>query len=295
MSSLFNRRINSSSIQYGESVVISGETEEETVSNLAGQKRILQREIAQTQQELEELKASLKDLFTQKDNIIENAKKTAEDINAKAALKAEEIINQANNDKVNIINEAKEQGQKQGFEAGYNDGMEQFKLDYIKQINAMEVLSNAAFEVKNEIVFSSETEILELALLIAEKVIQAKFENDTTTALKNMTQTAISLLKEKEDLKIVVNPKLVEYAQEMAPEIASRLEDIKQIKIIQDKAVSPDGVVVESISSRIDARISTQLETLARTLLIDRKEKNLLDAEVEEKIKSKIEKVTNND
>jgi len=81
----------------------------------------------------------------------------------------------------------------------------------------------------------------------------------------------------------------------MAPEIASRLEDIKQIKIIQDKAVSPDGVVVESISSRIDARISTQLETLARTLLIDRKEKNLLDAEVEEKIKSKIEKVTNND
>lgn len=295
MSSSFNKRINSNFIQYGESVVISGETEEETVRNLSGQKRILQNEIAQTKKELEELKASLKDLFAQKDNIIEDAKKTAEDINVKAAMKAEEIINQANNEKVNIINEAKEQGQKQGFEAGYNDGMEQFKHDYIKQINAMEVLSNAAFEVKNEIVFSSETEILELALLIAEKVVQAKFDDDTTTTLKNMTQTAISLLKEKEDLKIVVNPKLVEYAQEMAPEIASRLENIDQIKIIQDKAVSADGVVVESISSRIDARISTQLETLARKLLIDRKEKNLIDEEVEEKINSKIEKVKNND
>ena len=51
--------------------------------------------------------------------------------------------------------------------------------------------------------------------------------------------------------KIVVNPKLVEYAQEMAPEIASRLENIDQIKIIQDKAVSADGVVVESVSKPI--------------------------------------------
>ena len=102
MSSSF-KRIQGNSVQYGKSVVISGETEEETVGNLATQKKHLQDEIANKQNELDELKNSLKDLFAQKDSIIDNAKKTAEEIQAKAIVKAEEIMTQANNDKENFI------------------------------------------------------------------------------------------------------------------------------------------------------------------------------------------------
>lgn len=288
------KRIQSNSIQYGESFVISADTEEETIGNLSSQKKGLQQEIDKKRSELDELKDSLKGLFQQKDHIIEDAKKAGEEIKAKAILKAEESIAQANEQKDNIINEAKAQGHKQGFEVGYNEGMEKFSFDYQKHLSALNALVNASFEVKNEIVFSAEKEILELALMIAEKVVRVKFTEDIN-CLKNMTQTAISLLKEKENVKIVVNPKLVKYAEEISPKLVEEIEGLEQIKIIKDKSVSDDGVVVESIESRIDARISTQLEVLARTLLIDKKINEPISDDIEEKIKVKIDKVQANE
>ncbi|MCQ2957900.1 MAG: hypothetical protein MJ180_03245 [Candidatus Gastranaerophilales bacterium] len=289
-----SKRIQSNSVQYGSSFVLSSETEEENFNNLTSQKNMLQKEIEKKKAELQELQNSLKELFEQKDSIIDKAKKSAEDITNKANKNAEEIINNANREKDKIANDAQASGQKQGFEAGYNSGQEQFKLDYEKQIKALNVLANATFAVKNEIVYSSETEILELALMIAEKVVRVKFDNDIE-AFKNMTQTAISLLKEKENIKIVVNPKLIEYAQEISQDLSEQLENLDQIKIVQDKAVSPDGVVVESVDSRIDARISTQMETLARTLLIDKREHEVVTEEIENKIKEKTEKVISDD
>ena len=288
------KRIQSDAVQYGESFVLSGETEEETVSTLTSQKQKLQSEIEAKKKELDELKNSMKELLAQKDTIIENANKSAEEIKSNAVLEANDIVAKANADKDNIVNEAKTSGQKQGFEAGYNEGLEKLKADYAKQINALNVLAGASFEVKNEIVYSSETEILELALLIAEKVVRVKFDNDIN-AVKSMTQTAISMLKEKENLKLVVNPKIIEYVKNLVPELEQDIDGAGQIKIVQDKAVSPDGIVVESVSSRIDARISTQMETLARTLLIDKREHNVLTDEIDEKIISKTDKIKNND
>ena len=288
------KRIQSNSIQYGESFVLSGDTEEETIGNLAGQKKLLQAEIEKTKAELDELKNSLQDLFQQKDHIIEDAKKAGEEIKAKAIIKAEESINEANAQRESIIEEAKAQGHKQGFEAGYNDGIEKFSSEYKKQIISLNALTNATFEIKNEIVYSSEAEILQLALLIAEKLVSVKFDKDIE-CLKNMTQTAISLLKEKENIKIVVNPKLLEYAQEIAPELSKNIEGLEQIKIVQDKSVSPDGVIVESVESRIDGRISTQMEILARTLLEDKSNNEALSADIEEKIAAKINKAKQDD
>ena len=288
MSSLY-KRIQSNSIRLGDSFVFEDEKKEEEnkIPSLLEQKLQLQSEIREAQEELELLRKALKDLFTQKATIIESAKKEGEDFKAKAILKAEEILAEANAQKKAILDESKELGTKQGFEAGYNAGQEQFIVEYKKQIDALNVLTNAAFEVKKEIVFSAETDILELALLIAQKVVQTEFDNNKN-CFKNMTQTALSLLKENENVRIVVNPKLLEYANEIAPELSSKIDGIEKIKIVQDKSVSSDGVVVESVESRIDARISTQLETLARTLLIDKRIQEVLSEEIEEKIAQKI-------
>ncbi len=281
------KRIQSDSIKYGDSFVLSYDSSEEAVTGLTVQKKLLQKEIEMAKAELAELKNSLKDLFEQKDTIIERAKKDGEEIKTKAILKSEEIISEANAKRDAVIEESKATGHKQGFEAGYNDGNEKFKADYKKQLESLTALLKASFEVKNEIVFSAETDILELAMLIAEKVVQVEFQ-ENKECFKNMVQTAISLLREKEKIKIVVNPKFVEYANELSPDLLAKIDGIEEIKIIQDKSVSPDGAVVEALDSRIDARISTQMETLARTLLIDKRIQETLTDEIEEKISAKI-------
>ena len=290
------RRIQRNSIQYGESFVWATEEEkkENSIDDMARQRALIQKEILKAQNDLAELKTAMADLLQQKDVIIDEAKKIAEETKTQAIIKAEEILAEAQAQKDSVINEFKEVGQKQGYEVGYNDGVNKVQADYAKQIKDIELLANASFDVKNEIIYSSEAEILELALLIAEKIVSVKFENDIE-CFKNMTQTAISLLKEKENIKIVVNPKLLEYANEIAPELAKQIEALEQIKIIQDKTVSADGVVVESVESRIDARISTQLETLARTLLIDNRSQDSIQEEIEEKITAKVKKAKKND
>ena len=290
------RRIQSNSIQYGESFVWGDnqEKKEITTADVELERAAIKKEIAKAEKDLADLKTAMAGLLCQKDVIIDEAKKSAEEIKAQAVIKAEEILAEANAQKELVINEANIEGQKQGFEVGYNDGLSKFQNDFVKQIESLELLANAAFEVKNEIIYSSETEIIELALLVAQKIVGTKFEKDSSI-FKNMVQTAISLLKEKENIKIVVNPKLVEYANEVAPELAQKIDDLAQIKIVQDKTVSPDGVVVESVESRIDARISTQLDILSRTLLIDNRPSEAPSDEIEEKIALKIKKAQKND
>lgn len=290
------RRIQGNSIQYGESFVWAAEEEkkENSLDDVVRQRALIQKEIQKAQNDLVELKNAMAELLQQKDVIIDEAKKIAEETKTQAIIKAEEILAEAQAQKETVINEFKEVGQKQGYEVGYNDGLNKLQADYANQIKNMELLAKASFDVKNEIIYSSEAEILELALLIAQKIVSVKFENDVD-CFRNMTQTAISLLKEKENIKMVVNPKLVEYANEIAPELAQQIENLEQIKIVQDKTVSPDGVVVESVESRIDARISTQLETLARTLLIDNRPQGELAEEIEEKITAKVKKAKKND
>ena len=290
------RRIQGNSIQYGESFVWAAEEEkkENSLDDVVRQRALIQKEIQKAQNDLVELKNAMAELLQQKDVIIDEAKKIAEETKTQAIIKAEEILAEAQAQKETVINEFKEVGQKQGYEVGYNDGLNKVQTDYANQIKNIELLAKASFDVKNEIIYSSEAEILELALLIAQKIVSVKFENDVD-CFRNMTQTAISLLKEKENIKMVVNPKLVEYANEIAPELAQQIENLEQIKIVQDKTVSPDGVVVESVESRIDARISTQLETLARTLLIDNRPQGELAEEIEEKITAKVKKAKKND
>ena len=103
-----------------------------------------------------------------------------------------------------------------------------------------------------------------------------------------MAKKAISLLKEQEDIKIVVNPKLIEYAKELSEDLPNIFQNLDKIKIIKDKTVSSDGVLVESLDSRIDARLSTEIEKIARILLIEEKKEDVLNEEIEEKIAEKI-------
>ena len=43
--------------------------------------------------------------------------------------------------------------------------------------------------------------------------------------------------------------------------------ELQSIKIIEDNSVSPDGVIVETLSTRLDSRVSTQIAEIAEKML----------------------------
>ena len=42
---------------------------------------------------------------------------------------------------------------------------------------------------------------------------------------------------------------------------------IQTIKILEDNSVSPDGVIVETLNTRLDSRISAQIAEIAQKML----------------------------
>ena len=225
------------------------------------------------------------------EKIISIATRQAEDITAKAQADAIQFIEAAKTKAQNLIeetrNEAYQQGSQQGYNEGYQNGFNQISNELHEQIRSMDFLAESAFNVKREIIASSEEQILHLTIAIAEKVLRAKLELDPNVVL-NIVKAAIKELKDKEEVTIVVNPKLTAPLYNFTDELKNTINGLGKIKIIEDSTIPPDGVIVESADSRIDARLNTQIEEIAKQIISEAR-RNPAFKEIPPEIEIKIE------
>ena len=84
--------------------------------------------------------------------------------------------------------------------------------------------------------------------------------------LKEITISAINQLKDKEEVTIIVNPQLVQNIVNLSEEFKNEISQLKHIKIIEDSSLSVDGTIVSTPLSRIDSRISSQIDEIASRL-----------------------------
>ena len=68
-------------------------------------------------------------------------------------------------------------------------------------------------------------------------------------------------------LTIIVSPKLVDNLNKMVPNIRSSIQNLQSLRIVEDSSLSPDGVIIETPSKRLDSRISAQIGELAQKML----------------------------
>ena len=206
--------------------------------------------------------------------IAETDAKAQEIINA-ADNKSQVIVQTANTEASRIIEEARKKGEQEfdiikeqafheGFVKGERDGFEKFQNDAVEALKSQETLASSSFDMKKNIIDSATLDIIELVSTIAEKVCHIKFDEEV---LKQITIDAIKELNDKENITIIVNPKLVENINSISETFKDEFPKIQSIKIIEDNSVSPDGVIVETLSSRLDSRISTQISEIAQKML----------------------------
>lgn len=206
--------------------------------------------------------------------IAETDAKAQEIINA-ADNKSQVIVQTANTEASRIIEDARKKGEQEfdiikeqayheGFVKGERDGFEKFQNDAAEALKSLETLASSSFDMKKNIIDSATLDIIELVSTIAEKVCHIKFDEEV---LKQITIDAIKELNDKENITIIVNPKLVENINSISETFKDEFPKIQSIKIIEDNSVSPDGVIVETLSSRLDSRISTQISEIAQKML----------------------------
>lgn len=117
---------------------------------------------------------------------------------------------------------------------------------------------------KKNIIDSASIDIVELVTAIADKVCHTQFD---TNILYKITLDAIKQLNDKENITIIVNPLLVNRINELAENFRQEIPKLQSIKIIEDNSVSPDGVIVETLNTRLDSRISTQIAEITQKML----------------------------
>lgn len=197
-----------------------------------------------------------------------------------AEQKAENIIAEAQQQAEQLRQQAREQGIQEGIaegqEQGYQDGHRQALNEFREKIITIDRVMNKIINSKSEIYHSGEDELLEFVMILAEKLAHTQITFDKE-AIKKIVVDASAELKEKETIKVLIHPTLAQKIYSISEEIKDAIYGLKNLKIIEDRTISADGVVIESPESRIDARLATQVEMLMEELVKEQQKTPILE------------------
>ena len=174
-----------------------------------------------------------------------------------AEQKARKIFTRAKSKANEIVNEAEEEAEKIRVNA-YKTGKMEVESELLE--NLLEI---KAERIK---VFSTiEKDMLRLSVKVAEKIIGKEISMDQAIS-GEIVLTAIRNARQKELLTVRVNRNDLAIVEKLRKEISSsEFRDI--IDFVADQAVSKGGCIIESSAGTIDARLETQLRVLKKNLL----------------------------
>ena len=218
------------------------------------------------------------------DEIIKKAEKTAFDevrrqsdqaqiIKADADAQAASIIEKAKAEAAQIIAEAeaerenlKSNAHDEGYQIGKKSGYEEGKAEVDRLVERMHKMIDAVMIRREEILQETESQIVELVILMTRKVIKILSENQKNVVMAN-TLAALKKLKARGQVTLRVNLEDVKLTTAHVDEFIQHVEKVEGITVLEDSSVDQGGCIVETDFGAIDARISSQLNELENKIL----------------------------
>jgi flagellar assembly protein FliH len=145
----------------------------------------------------------------------------------------------------------------EGFQQGYDEGLKLAAQEQQDTITRLSALLHDVAADNEEMVRGLETQVVELALAVAEKVIAREATVDPQIVL-NVVRSALSEIHDATELRIHVNPDdiplLEQRWQEMLPRsVAAHSE------LLADDLVQRGGVIVETRIGYVDSQLKTRI------------------------------------
>ena len=264
-----SRVIKSSSVNIRSPKIINHqepESEPIAVEEELQQPYTLAEEVREEETSLEQVREEASEVLRETEQMVrellETAREEAQKIIKKANEEAEQVIAAGHEQVVQIKAEAFEDGRQKG----YQDGLNAADSEYRAKLQEADDLINAAYIQRQEIIRSSETEILGLAMAVARKVVGEELTINSE-AVVEIVKKAVHKATDREQLTVRVNPENLDTALIAQEEIKLSAAGIRKLKITADSAVSPGGCVVESSNETVDARIERQFDVIEKALM----------------------------
>jgi flagellar assembly protein FliH len=190
------------------------------------------------------------------------AEEDASAVIAAAEEKAAEIDAEARSGFEEQRRKAEEEGRAAGYEAGYAAG----KAEADRLIERVRVILERAQDLRADVLADTEQQIVDLALLVARKVVKTISESQKTVVLQNIAQ-ALKKVKARGVIFVRVNVADLKLTAEHSKTFIQMMEGAKGVQIVEDSSVDPGGCIIETDFGEIDARISSQLAELEAKIL----------------------------
>ena len=256
-------------IDFEEQEEYHGPSIEEIEAEIAGLR-------AQWEEDLKDMRRKAAD---EAQRIIEDAKNQAFEIfkakqnevhimSEQAKVDASRIIQDANAEKERIQSESesiKDAAYKEGYAKGYDEGFEKSFADGNNDLTKLnEKLKKILAETinkRNEIIDTAEAQLIEVAILIAKRVVKMLTEKDKGIVIRNI-QEALRRIKGRTKITIRVNIDDLEISARHKDEFYQMLDKIEGVTVLEEPNVDVGGCMIETDFGDIDARINTQLNEI---------------------------------
>lgn len=204
---------------------------------------------------LKELEKREAQLLEKENKIIKEANQQAEEIIRQAQIEAERI-------KEDVFEQASQEGYQEGYEKAYQEHKGKMDEEVAVFLLQLRDLIQTFEMEKNQLISQNIDELKELAISIAEKVIQISLKT-SGEIIKKMIITATNKMKLKEWAKIYISKNdsalIIESNADLLEAISHLSEHIK-IVVMEDSA--PGTCIIELPDQIIDASASTQIENI---------------------------------
>jgi flagellar assembly protein FliH len=184
----------------------------------------------------------------------------------KAIKDAEEKIKDFETQAKARVDEVNKEAYKRGFDQGREEGFKEGKAEVERLVYRLHLILDRAMDKRGQILEQTETQVIELVLLIARKVVKTISENQKNVVISNISQ-ALRKLKTRSDVIIRVNLADLQLATEHTKDFIELAESAKNLTVVEDTAVDRGGCIIETDFGEIDARIASQLHELEEKIL----------------------------
>ena len=210
---------------------------------------------------IENAKTQAFEIFKSKQNeahiILESAKMESAKI-TEDANKAKESIQ---GESQTILEESEKKGFTKGYDEGFAKGFEDTNKDFAKLLDKLKKILAETMNRRNEIIDSSEGQLIDVAILIAKRVVKMLTERDKGIVVRNI-QEALRRVKGRTKITIRVNIDDLEISARHKDEFYQMLDKIEGVSVLEDPNVDVGGCLIETDFGDIDARINTQLNEI---------------------------------
>jgi flagellar assembly protein FliH len=162
-----------------------------------------------------------------------------------------------------------EKSKKEAYAKGYSEGIREGTENEKKRLfQAAEALTNSMRELdglKKEILESNEDKILNLVFSVTEKVIHKEVTTNRDI-VHDVLKSAVKQVLDKEGIRVRLNPEDYRYILEINPGIIDSFDDIRNMSVVEDNSIRRGGVVIETSSGEVDARLDQQLHEVRKAI-----------------------------